>query len=179
MRPTQSPAVILVDRLPTPVGDVVLAVHDGCLCAVGFVEPDGSEDWLRLHLARRFGPDCTIADADDPSGVTSRFRAYFAGDLDALDAVVVDTGGTPFQQEVWQALRAIPVGETRTYGQLAATLGRPGAARAVGITNSRNPVAIVLPCHRVVGADGTLTGYAGGLDRKRWLLQHEGATLAV
>lgn len=169
------PAVVLVDRLPTPIGDVVLAVHAGRLCAVAF----GDDDWLHAHLVRRFGPSVAFTPADDPAGFTTRFRAYFGGDVAALDAIPVDTGGTAFQQEVWQALRDIPAGETRTYGQVAAKLGRPGAARAVGITNSKNPVALVLPCHRVVGADGTLTGYAGGLDRKRWLLRHEGVTLAL
>jgi methylated-DNA-[protein]-cysteine S-methyltransferase len=167
---------IVLDRLASPVGDVVVAVHDGRLCATGF--DDGTE-WVINHLLRRFGPRCRVVEGDDPSGASSRLRAYFAGELHVLDDIVVDTGGTLFQQEVWMALRDIPVGETRTYGQLAARLGRPGAARAVGITNSRNPIGIVVPCHRVVGADGTLTGYAGGLDRKRWLLHHEGVTLTV
>jgi methylated-DNA-[protein]-cysteine S-methyltransferase len=168
------PAEILVDRLATPIGEVILAVHDGRLCAVSF----GDDGWLEAHLVRRFGPGARLVAAPDPSGITTRVRAYFDGDLAALDTIVVDTGGTEFQQQVWQALRDIPVGETRTYGQVAAKLGRPSATRAVGMTNSKNPVALVLPCHRVIGADGTLTGYAGGLDRKRWLLHHEGATLA-
>jgi methylated-DNA-[protein]-cysteine S-methyltransferase len=96
----------------------------------------------------------------------------------ALDGLTVTTGGTDFQRSVWKALRAIPAGETRTYGQLAAAIGSPKAVRAVGLANGRNPVALIVPCHRVIGANGTLTGYAGGLERKRWLLQHEGASVA-
>ncbi len=91
--------------------------------------------------------------------------------------VVVDTGGTEFQRRVWAELRAIPPGSTRTYGELAARLGGPNASRAVGLANSQNPLSIVVPCHRLVGSDGSLTGYAGGLARKQWLLRHEGAIL--
>ncbi|HET8842556.1 MAG TPA: methylated-DNA--[protein]-cysteine S-methyltransferase, partial [Ktedonobacteraceae bacterium] len=105
-------------------------------------------------------------------------RAYLAGDPRSLDAIPVDTGGTAFQQQVWSALRSIPLGTTTTYGELAASLGKPKAYRAVGATNALNPIAIVLPCHRVVGADASLTGYAGGLHRKDWLLRHERAMLA-
>jgi methylated-DNA-[protein]-cysteine S-methyltransferase len=113
-----------------------------------------------------------------PNGFSSRLRAYLAGDLTCLDDIPLNTGGTPFQQQVWLALRTIPVGAVTTYGELVIRLGKtPNAARAVGITNSLNPIAIVLPCHRVVGANGDLTGYAGGLERKRWLLQHEGVEL--
>jgi methylated-DNA-[protein]-cysteine S-methyltransferase len=104
-------------------------------------------------------------------------RAYLGGDLRALDDVAVNAGGTPFQARVWNELRRIPAGTTITYGELARRLGQPSANRAVGHANSLNPVAIVVPCHRVIGADATLTGYAGGLDRKRWLLQHEGVAL--
>jgi methylated-DNA-[protein]-cysteine S-methyltransferase len=101
--------------------------------------------------------------------------AYFDGDVRALDALPVKTQGTAFQSEVWAALRAIPVGQTRSYGQLAAAIGRPSAVRAVGLANGSNPVGVIVPCHRVIGANGTLTGYAGGLERKRWLLAHEAA----
>jgi methylated-DNA-[protein]-cysteine S-methyltransferase len=118
-----------------------------------------------------------LSQATDPYGFSSRMRAYLAGDYRCLDAIPVSTGGTAFQQEVWSALRAIPAGTTMTYGELAARLGRPGAYRAVGGTNAVNPIAIVLPCHRVVGADAALTGYAGGIGRKQWLLKHEGYCL--
>src|SRR5580658_1788173 len=108
-------------------------------------------------------------------GPASRLEAYFAGELGALDEIPVETGGTEFQRAVWTGLRQIPTGTVTSYGDLAASLGRPKACRAVGYANSLNPVAIVLPCHRVIGKNRTLTGYAGGLERKRWLLAHEGA----
>jgi len=101
------------------------------------------------------------------------FARYFAGDAAALAELPLDARGTPFQQRVWKALREIPDGATESYGALARRIGRPGAARAVGLANRANPLAIVVPCHRVVGSDGRLSGYAGGLDRKRWLLAHE------
>jgi methylated-DNA-[protein]-cysteine S-methyltransferase len=102
-------------------------------------------------------------------------HAYFAGDLSAIERLAVVTGGTDFQREVWAALRRIPAGRTLSYGALATQLGRPKAVRAVGLANGANPIGIVVPCHRVIGADGSLTGYGGGLERKRWLLAHEGA----
>lgn len=101
-----------------------------------------------------------------------QLAAYFAGELEEFD-VAVDAPGTPFQQRVWAALQTIPYGQTRSYGELAAHLGQPTASRAVGLANGRNPVSIVVPCHRVVGSSGSLTGYGGGVDRKRWLLDHE------
>ena len=102
-------------------------------------------------------------------------EAYFGGALSALDALEVETGGTIFQREVWAALRTIRVGQTTSYGRLAASIGRPKAVRAVGMANGANAIGIVVPCHRVIGADDSLTGYGGGLERKRWLLRHEGA----
>lgn len=127
-------------------------------------------------LSRRF-ERFALRHEPDALGVSGKIRTYLTGDLDALDEVAVHPGGTDFQQAVWLALRKIPAGITRTYAELAAAIGRPTAARAVGLANSLNPVAIVIPCHRLVGSDGTLTGYAGGLGRKRWLLRHEGALL--
>jgi methylated-DNA-[protein]-cysteine S-methyltransferase len=100
---------------------------------------------------------------------------YFGGDLRALDAVPCDPGGTPFQARVWKALRTIPVGTTWSYGALARRIGDPKAVRAVGFANGSNPIAVVIPCHRVIGSNGTLVGYGGGLERKHWLLAHEGA----
>jgi methylated-DNA-[protein]-cysteine S-methyltransferase len=108
-----------------------------------------------------------------PKSIVKVLNAYFAGELDALNDVPVATGGTEFQRKVWRALRMIPAGATMSYGELAAKIGRPSASRAVGAANGSNPVAIVVPCHRVIGANGTLTGYGGGLPRKRWLLDHE------
>ena len=108
----------------------------------------------------------------------ARMSAYLEGDLTAIDPIPVNPGGTTFQASVWQALRSIPPGTAMSYGALARQLGTPSAVRAVGTTNSLNPISIVLPCHRVIGANGSLTGYAGGLERKRWLLNHEGVNLA-
>ncbi len=105
---------------------------------------------------------------------SSKIRAYLDGDYGSLEDIPLNAGGTDFQQLVWQNLRTIPVGSTASYGQIAANLGKPTAARAVGMANSLNPIGIVVPCHRVIGASGKLTGYAGGLERKQWLLQHEG-----
>ena len=104
--------------------------------------------------------------------------AYFAGDLGAIDNISVATGGTPFQRTVWAALHRIPAGMTTSYGALAVTIGRPSAMRAVGLAVGSNPVAVIVPCHRVIGADHSLTGYGGGLARKRWLLAHEGLELS-
>jgi methylated-DNA-[protein]-cysteine S-methyltransferase len=108
-----------------------------------------------------------------PPAIAAAITAYFAGELAALDRLAVAPAGTQFQQRVWAQLRAIPPGETRSYQALATALGQPGAARAIGLANGRNPVALVIPCHRVIGADGRLTGYAGGLAAKAWLLTHE------
>ena len=119
-------------------------------------------------------PGAILVEGRAPEGVRAAVEAYFTGDVRALDAVPVKTAGTDFQKAVWAALRAIPAGETRSYGQLAAAIGSPKAVRAAGLANGQNPVAVIVPCHRVIGANGTLTGYAGGLERKRWLLAHEG-----
>ncbi|HEY6003598.1 MAG TPA: methylated-DNA--[protein]-cysteine S-methyltransferase [Anaeromyxobacter sp.] len=167
--------ILLVDSFPSPIGPVSLASDGRALCALDF---EGLDDLAR-RLRARFGEGAALRRVADPQGFTSRARAYFAGELDALADVPVDGGGTGFQRRVWAALREIPAGETRTYSALAARLGVPRAARAVGLANARNPIAIAVPCHRVIGADGTLTGYAGGLERKRWLLAHESARLPL
>ncbi len=115
-----------------------------------------------------------LTETSDPSGFTSALRAYFDGDIAAIDALpVADVPGTPFQRSVWRALREIPGGETISYAELARRIGKPAAVRAVGLANGANPIGIVVPCHRVIGSDGTLTGYGGGVERKRWLLAHE------
>lgn len=158
-----------IDRFASPLGEILLVVDGDELVALDYA--DYEERMLRL-LARRYGA-FELQPASDPHGYSSLVQAYLAGDMSALDAIPVNTGGTPFQRQVWSALREIPVGSSVSYGELAARLGRPAAARAVGMTNSLNPIAIVLPCHRVVGANKSLTGYAGGLERKAWLLQHE------
>ena len=161
-----------LERKTSPIG-IILFVTDieGVLRAVDFAE---HEDRLHRLLRLHYGA-FEIRDAGVPLAVTEAFDSYFAGDLPALDALRVETGGTDFQRAVWAALRGIPAGATFTYGQLAAQLGRPSASRAVGAANGANPLSIVVPCHRLIGAGGALTGYAGGLARKRWLLDHERA----
>jgi methylated-DNA-[protein]-cysteine S-methyltransferase len=151
------------------VGPILLVADGDRLAALDF---EGFEARMTSLLAGRYDAP-RLVPRRDPAGLSTRVRAYLAGDLSALDDVEVDPGGTPFQRSVWSALRAIPTGSTTTYGEIARRVGRPRASRAVGLANSRNPVAIVIPCHRVVGAGGALTGYAGGLARKRWLLAHE------
>jgi methylated-DNA-[protein]-cysteine S-methyltransferase len=163
---------LVVDRVPSPVGTILLVCDaEGRVRSLDFDECEA-----RMHrlLRRHYGADaCTLNEGRAPSAVIASLAAFFAGDLDAIVNVAVATGGTEFQRRVWAALRRIPAGATTTYGELATTIGSPGACRAVGLANGSNPVAVVVPCHRVIGADGTLTGYGGGLPRKRWLLAHE------
>jgi methylated-DNA-[protein]-cysteine S-methyltransferase len=163
--------IVETDRLASPIGTVVLAIYDGRLCALGF-----REHWPRLErvLRRRFA-DVEFRRRGDHEGIISRLRSYFRGDLAALDSIPLDLRGTAFQKTVWTRLRAIPAGQTISYRDLAAAIGAPAAVRAVGAANGANPVSIVVPCHRVIGADGALTGYGGGVARKQWLLAHEGA----
>ncbi len=161
-----------VDRIPSPLGSL-FAVHDasGCLRALDF---EDCEPRLRRLLRAHCGVDGDrLVAGPAPAPLVESLGAFFSGDLGALDAVPLRTGGTDFQRRVWAALREIPCGATTSYGALARTLGKPRAHRAVGLANGANPIAVVVPCHRVVGADGALTGYAGGLARKRWLLEHE------
>ena len=165
-----APRGLILDRIATPVGEVLLVVDgDGAVRALDF--HDYEPRMMRL-LSRHYG-ETPLKAGRAPASVRAAVAAYFGGDATALDSLRIATGGTDFQREVWAALRAIPAGETRTYGQLAAAIGRPKAVRAAGLANGQNPVAIIVPCHRVIGANGTLTGYAGGLERKRWLLDHE------
>lgn len=173
MRSTQ-PETLTLDRVATPVGEVLLVTdRDGAVRALDFA--DYEERMIRL--LRRHAPDSRLIDGRAPEAVRTAVEAYFGGEVRALDGVAVKTGGTDFQRSVWSALRAIPAGETRSYGQLAAAIGSPKAVRAAGLANGQNPIAVIVPCHRVIGANGTLTGYAGGVERKRWLLRHEGVSV--
>jgi methylated-DNA-[protein]-cysteine S-methyltransferase len=148
--------------MDTPTGIIEVGVDGGALVSLQFVEMSTA-------------PPDRVA-APDPGGIRARLRAYYGGELGALAEIPVRFDrGTFFQQQVWRALQGIPVGETISYAELARRVGRPSAFRAVGSANGQNPVAVVVPCHRVIAADGTLGGYGGGLDRKRWLLAHEGA----
>jgi methylated-DNA-[protein]-cysteine S-methyltransferase len=164
---------LLFDTIQTPIGQVILVVENQNLC---FVDFEGNEGRMKQLLEKRFG-QYQLESAKNPCGYSTKLEAYFAGDLNAVNDIPVSTGGTQFQQKVWLELRQIRAGATRSYGEMASKLGQPTASRAVGMTNGLNPVSIVLPCHRVIGASGTLTGYAGGLERKRWLLEHEGVKL--
>ena len=161
------------DRIATPIGDMVLLARDGVLLLLEF---DDATDRVAREMRVRFG-HADLQPTDNPFGITSRVREYFAGDLHALDDVLCDGGGTEFERKVWAALRRIPVGTTTSYGAIARQLGDANLSRAVGLANGRNHIAIVVPCHRVIGADGSMTGYGGGLQRKEWLLRHEGALL--
>ena len=160
------------DRLPTPIGDLlIVADNEGNLRATFWT--DDEEDLRRVLQRHYAGAPIELQSEHNPHGLTGAIARYFAGELRAIDALPVKTAGTPFQREVWGALREIPCGTTTSYGQLAARVGRPAAVRAVGLANGANPIGVVVPCHRVIGANGSLTGYGGGIERKRWLLDHE------
>ncbi|MEO1402258.1 MAG: methylated-DNA--[protein]-cysteine S-methyltransferase [Cyanobacteria bacterium J06635_1] len=174
MNTTQA-ITLRIDRVESPMGQILVVTHGDILCSVDF---EDYEDRMMALLKKRYG-EVDLEEGGQPSGVCDRIRTYLSGDLHSLDDIPTETGGTEFQQQVWQALRRIPPGSVITYGDLAQQIGRPKAVRAVGMTNGLNPIAIVLPCHRVVGANGKLTGYAGGLERKQWLLAHEGVELTV
>ena len=160
------------DQIETPIGVMTIAVDAaGNLRAALFTaDEEAIRRQLRLQIGKK---DLVLKPTRNPRGLAKAISDYFAGDLGAIDSLPVETGGTPFQQEVWRALREIPCGSTTSYGRLAEAIGRPTAVRAVGLANGANPVAVVVPCHRVIGANGTLTGYGGGIERKRWLLDHE------
>lgn len=165
---------LLVDRTRTPIGElVVIADGDGRLRALDWTDHEAR---LMRLLRSQYGKQGFSLDAKrNPGGLTMAMDAYFTGDLGIIDRLPVETAGTDFQREVWKALRRIPCGSTITYAALAKRIGRPRAIRAAGAANGANPVSIVVPCHRVIGTNGALTGYGGGIERKRWLLAHEGA----
>jgi methylated-DNA-[protein]-cysteine S-methyltransferase len=170
------PETFSLDRLQTPIGSALL-VSD----AVGVLRALDWEDYeprmkelLRLH----YGP-VTLTDARAPEATRIALTDYFKGDLHRLNTIKWRVAGTPFQQKVWNALPEIPSGTTMSYGALAVQLGMPKAMRAVGHANGSNPISVVVPCHRLIGANGALVKYGGGLERKRWLLQHEGVSLAI
>lgn len=163
-----------LDRLETPIGTALLVTDDqGFLRAL-----DWSDYETRLHrlLRRQYG-DYALEKAPAPKIITAALTSYFAGDLGELKKIKWKTNGTPFQRKVWKELQKIRAGKTSSYGAFAVRLNVPNAARAVGLANGSNPVSVVVPCHRLIGADGSLTGYGGGLARKEWLLAHEGAAL--
>jgi methylated-DNA-[protein]-cysteine S-methyltransferase len=166
------PLSLLIDRIATPIGELAIVADEaGRLRAVEWSDHDaGMQRGLRLHYGKQ---GFSLHPAANPGGFSTALRAYFAGDLAAIDAIPVATGGTEFQRAVWRALRKIRCGETVSYAALARRIGRASAVRAVGLANGSNPISVVVPCHRVIGSDGSLTGYGGGIERKRWLLAHE------
>lgn len=161
--------MVLVDAIDSPIGRLTIAERAGRVCLLHF-GPDGpavDEMFERWHPGE--------PRVRQPlAGISAVLTRYFQGEIGALDTMPVELNGTPFQKRVWQALRRIPGGTTISYAELAKRIGEPAAVRAVGTANGANPVAVIVPCHRVIGSDGTLTGYGGGLDRKQWLLTHEG-----
>jgi O-6-methylguanine DNA methyltransferase len=148
--------------IESPIGPLLLSASNGALTGV------------QMQNQRHFRelPEGAVHDDAWFADIVAQLDAYFAGDLVAFD-VTLNLVGTDFQRRVWAQLQAIPYGETISYGELAARVGNANASRAVGLANGKNPVSIIVPCHRVIGADGSLTGYGGGLDRKTWLLDHE------
>jgi methylated-DNA-[protein]-cysteine S-methyltransferase len=174
--PTKTKATLSfgLDRLDTPIGVALLVTDiDQALCALDW---DDYEPRMRELLRLQHG-EVVLQERPAPSAIRNALSAYFGGDLTALGAIKWRLGGTPFQRNVWAALADIPAGTTMSYGALAAQLGSPRAMRAVGHANGANPISVVIPCHRLIGADGSLVKYGGGLHRKRWLLAHEGVSL--
>jgi methylated-DNA-[protein]-cysteine S-methyltransferase len=165
------PESFRLDRLKTPIGVALLVTDDeGVLRALDW---EDYEPRMRQLLRLQCGA-VELRDARAPAALKMALAAYFKGDIDRLGDVIWRVGGTPFQHKVWQALPKIRPGTTLSYGALAAKLGAPRAMRAVGHANGSNPISVVVPCHRLIGADGSLVKYGGGLERKRWLLRHEG-----
>lgn len=165
--------VLTLERLPSPIGAMLLLCDEK--------QQLRALDWedhahrLRDLLRRQYGKNIEIVETRKTSAAGKAMQAYFAGELKAIDKIAVATGGTEFQTRVWRALREVPAGTTMSYGALAARIGHPAAIRATGAANGANPISIVVPCHRLVGGDGKLVKYGGGLHRKAWLLRHEGA----
>jgi methylated-DNA-[protein]-cysteine S-methyltransferase len=161
-----------IERFDTPTGPMLLVSDEqGRLRALDWADHEARMHRLLNRYYRAAPP--VLREATRESGAKRAVLAYFEGQLDAIEALPVATNGTVFQRQVWSALREIPRGRTLSYGELAKKIGRPAAVRAVGLANGSNPIAIVVPCHRVIGANASLTGYGGGLERKRWLLDHE------
>ncbi|HET9886035.1 MAG TPA: methylated-DNA--[protein]-cysteine S-methyltransferase [bacterium] len=172
-------------ELSTPIGRIYPAWSGNTLLAIAMAQTKDRGSWtagdrpgnkvhsLRRELERRYGP-IELERAGGTNATLKQLDRYFHGDVSAIRKIRVDPGGTEFQAAVWKLLRSIPAGRTMTYGELAAQAGRPGAARAAGRAVGSNPIPIAIPCHRVVGKSGSLTGFGGGLPRKRWLLEHEG-----
>lgn len=179
---TTTPKSLNLTKVSSPIGDVLLVTDGEVLVSLDY---EGYEHRMMRLLEKRYGAFNLTEDSGQNNNsspnleqLVKQIQAYLEGDLTAIDHIPVKPGGTAFQAKVWHTLRSIPAGTVISYGELAREIGNPAAVRAVGTTNGLNPISIVLPCHRVIGANGSLTGYAGGIERKRWLLQHEGVELA-
>ena len=173
---TKPALVFRLDRIPTPVGQMLIVQdQEQRIRALDWEEYRDRMD----KLFKRYYPnhDVTLTCGDGSGMILDALERYVAGELYAINDLKVETGGTAFQRSVWQMLREIPCGKTWSYGELARRIGSPTASRAVGMANGANPIGVVVPCHRVIGSDNKLTGYGGGLARKRWLLMHEGVTV--
>ena len=170
-----TPHLFATERLDTPTGPIVI-VTDAAQ-ALRAIEWDDCDDRMQRLLTRYYGAGAfRLQPARQVTAAYRALQAYFAGEVAALDHLPTVTTGTAFQRLVWDTLRTIPAGQPISYGALALRIGRPSAVRAVGLANGANPISIVVPCHRVIGANGALTGFGGGLERKRWLLSHEDRT---
>jgi methylated-DNA-[protein]-cysteine S-methyltransferase len=170
------PLTLSIDRVATPIGELlVIADTHGKLRAIDWSD---YETRMKSLLDRYYGRNgYTLTPRRDPDGLSAAMRRYFKGDIGVIASLPVATNGTPFQTGVWRALRRIEDGTAISYAELARRIGKPKSVRATGLANGRNPISIVVPCHRVIGSDGSLTGYGGGLPRKQWLLDHEGVKL--
>jgi methylated-DNA-[protein]-cysteine S-methyltransferase len=164
----------LKDYIASPVGDMIIMTDEsGALRALEWTDLESR--MTRLLRQQYKNQPISFQDTPAPSSVRTALTSYFDGTLTALDDLVTVSGGTEFQRAVWKALRDIPVGQTRSYRDIAIAVGNPKGVRAIGLANGANPIGIVVPCHRVIGSNGSMTGYGGGLSRKEWLLKHEGA----
>ncbi|MFP6781319.1 MAG: methylated-DNA--[protein]-cysteine S-methyltransferase [Gammaproteobacteria bacterium] len=164
---------LFIDKMKSPIGEIRIISDGENLRALDF---EDYNDRMEKLLKRHYG-DYKLEPMKNPNGVSEIMERYFGGELDAIDDVKVAANGTQFQSAVWHQLRNVPLGKTWSYGELARRIGKPKASRAVGLANGSNPIAIVVPCHRIIGANGSLTGYGGGMERKQWLLVHEGVNL--
>ncbi len=166
------PERLIIDRFDTPIGEAMLVTDEaGYLRAFDWTDYEPRQ----LQLMVRYNGEVPCETGAAPAKVREALTAYFEGELHAIERIEWRTRGTDFQLSCWRALCDIPVGTTASYGEQAARIGKPKAMRAVGLANGANPIGLVVPCHRVIGANRTLTGYGGGLHRKKWLLRHEGA----
>ena len=161
-----------IDYYPSPIGSITLLFAENTLCYLDFSEND---ERLERLMTLRYGPHRVT---ENPSNeMRMRLDGYFAKDWSSFEGLPIQLVGTPFQKLVWQHLQTISPGTTYSYQDLARSIGKPKAIRAAASSNANNPIAIIVPCHRVIGKNGALRGYAGGLFRKKWLLEHEGITL--